>query len=77
MSEGQLGGDEVGGWRRSRVDEAFYFGAGPGQISVQGLLPPYQSAAIQLPFNEINTTLIFGHNYTLNLFYRDWKFVEI
>jgi hypothetical protein len=26
MSEGQLGGDEVGGWRRSQVDEAFYSG---------------------------------------------------
>lgn len=26
MSEGQLGGDEVGGWKRSQVDEAFYSG---------------------------------------------------
>lgn len=88
MSEGQLGGDEVGGWRRSQVDEAFYLGRALGKSASRDYYRLTNPLPYSWPFNEVNTGhgvidrrffwhSHFGHIHTLNLSYRDWKFFEI
>ena len=77
MSKGQLGGDEVGGWRRSQVDEAFYLGRALGKSASRDYYRLTNPLPYSCPSMKSTQHLFLGHNHTLNLFYRDWKFVKI
>jgi hypothetical protein len=68
MSEGQLGGDEVGGWRRSQVDEAFYSGRALGKSASRDYYRLTNPLSIQLPFNAINITLSLREMILSNCF---------